>query len=613
MMGRPFHGPQSLTEGKATNTAGTTKRLFSYMAPFWRRLLVVLVLIIIASATGALGPYLIGLSIDRYIGGRDLVGLSGIMVWLLASYVIGLVARVAQGYIMGWIAQATLARLRMSIFASVQRQSMHFFDRHEAGDLMSRLLNDVEAISSILAQGLTQAIAGLFGLLGIIIAMLVLNVELALASFVVVPFMFLTTNFFSNWARRSFRHTRQTIGDVSANLQEDIAGVRVAQAFNRTTLNRARFASRNAANRDANIGATAVTAAFFPAMDFLSAIAIGIVAGFGGYLSIQGTVSVGIVVAFLGYVQQFFYPIQQLGQIYTQAQSALAAAERVFDLIDTPVDLVDAPDARTLGRVEGKVEFADVHFAYEPGHPVLEGVTFVAEPGQTVALVGTTGAGKTTIANLIARFYDVTGGKVMIDGADVREVKAAALREQMGIVPQNSFLFAGTVADNIRYGRLDADDAEIEEAARLVNADTFIHTLPDGYSTHLGERGGNLSQGQRQLIAFARAILANPRILILDEATSSVDTRTEVLIQQALATLLKNRTSFVIAHRLSTVRNADQVLVVEGGRIVERGTHRELLARGGAYAELYRRQFRDQPMAVGTAWSPDGRAAASAN
>jgi ATP-binding cassette subfamily B protein/subfamily B ATP-binding cassette protein MsbA len=373
--------------------------------------------------------------------------------------------------------------------------------------------------------------------------------------------------------------------------------VRVAQAFNRTQFNRERFASRNAANRDANIGATAVTSAFFPAMDVLSAIAIGIVAGFGGYLSIQGAVSVGVVVAFLGYVQQFFWPIQQLGQIYTQAQSALAAAERIFDLIDTPVDLTDAPDAKTLGPIAGRVAFDGVYFAYEPGHPVLEGVHFVAEPGHTVALVGTTGAGKTTIANLIARFYDVTGGRVLVDGHDVRAVTAASLRAQMGIVPQNSFLFSGTVADNIRYGRLAASDEEVEAAARLVNADAFIRTLPRGYATELGERGGNLSQGQRQLIAFARAILADPRILILDEATSSVDTRTEGLIQQALTTLLQNRTAFVIAHRLSTVRNADQVLVIEGGRVVERGTHSELLARGGAYSELYRRQFRDQPEA----------------
>lgn len=592
---RPRMVGAGLPDGKAKDTGAVTRRLLGYLRPYWQHLIIVFAMVVIFSAAGAAGPYLVGVAIDRFIARGDASGLAAIMALLLVTYVLGLLARIVQSYVMGWVAQKVLSDIRLGIFTAVQRQSMRFFDRHETGDLMSRLVNDVEVINTIFGQGLTQALGGVFSLVGIVVAMLLLNVQLALASFLVLPAMFFTTNFFSTWARRSFRRTRETIGDVSANLQEDIAVVRVAQAFNRTEVNRARFASRNAANRDANIGATAVTSAFFPAMDVLSAVAVGIVAGFGGYLSIQGAVSVGVVVAFLGYVQQFFWPIQQLGQIYTQAQSALAAAERIFDLIDTPVDLADAPGAVTLGPIEGRVEFQDVHFAYEPGHPVLSGVSFVAEPGQTVALVGTTGAGKTTIANLIARFYDVTGGRVLVDGVDVRAVTMASLRGQMGIVPQSSFLFAGTVADNIRYGRLTASDEEVEAAARLVNADTFIRTLPQGYQTQLGERGGNLSQGQRQLIAFARAILADPRILILDEATSSVDTRTEALIQQALATLLRNRTAFVIAHRLSTVRNADQVLVIEGGRIVERGTHRDLLARGGAYAELYRRQFRDQP------------------
>ena len=599
---------RDLPEGKPTDSLAVARRLFGYMAPYWRRLVVVLVLILVSAVAQALGPFLIGMAVDRFIAVGDALGLAWLMLLLLGTYAAGLLARVLQTYIMGWVAQHTLARLRLSIFRALQGQSLRFFDRHETGDLMSRLVNDVEVINNIFAQGLTQTVANVLGLVGIIIAMLVLNLPLALASFVVLPAMLMTTNVFSRWARRSFRRTRETIGDVSANLQEDIAGVRVAQAFNRTDLNRARFAARNAANRDANIGATAVTSAFFPAMDVLSAVALSIVAGFGGYLAIQGTVTVGVVVAFLGYVQQFFMPIQQIGQMYTQAQSALAAAERIFDLVDTPVDLVDAPDAVPLGKIAGRVEFDDVHFAYEPGHPVLEGISFVVQPGQTVALVGATGAGKTTIANLIARFYDVTAGRVLVDGVDVRTVTAASLRRQMGIVPQNSFLFAGTVADNIRYGRLEATDEEVEAAAKLVNADAFIRTLPQGYATHLGERGGNLSQGQRQLIAFARAILADPRILILDEATSSVDTRTEVLIQKALATLLRNRTSFVIAHRLSTVRNADLVLVVEGGKIVERGTHRDLLARGGAYAELYRRQFRDAPavQVQPNGHSPDG-------
>ncbi|HEX2987094.1 MAG TPA: ABC transporter ATP-binding protein [Chloroflexota bacterium] len=383
------------------------------------------------------------------------------------------------------------------------------------------------------------------------------------------------------------------MGDVSSDLQEDIAGIKVAQAFNRTGVNQARFAQRNAANRDANVGATAVTSAFSPAMDILSTVATIIVVLFGGYLAIEGQVTVGLVVAFLGYVQQFFWPIQQMSQIYTQAQSALAGGERIFELLDTEESMVDGLDARELPRIIGRVAFEKVDFAYDPMHPVLHQVDLVAEPGQTVALVGPTGAGKTTVANLIARFYDVTGGRVSIDGVDVRDVTLHSLRSQLGIVPQNSFLFSGTVADNLRYGRPDATDDEIERAARMANAHEFISRLPQGYNTMLGERGSSISQGQRQLLAFARAILAAPRILILDEATSSVDTRTEMLIQQALDQLLKGRTSFVIAHRLSTIRNADQVLVIDDGRIVEQGTHSTLLEKGGLYADLYHRQFRE--------------------
>ncbi len=590
-----FQDVGALSEGKAKKPGAVARRLFGYALPFWRRLLVVFALTLIIAATSAAGPFLIGVAIDQFIAKGQSSGLALLMLALLGVYAGGMVARIIQTYIMGWVAQTMLARLRRSIFESLQRQSLHFFHRHEAGDLMSRVVNDVEVINLVLSQGMVQALGGLFGLVGMLIAMFALNWELALASFLVLPAMFFVTSFLSRWARRSFRRTRSTIGNVSANLQEDIAGVKVAQAFNRTSLNRSRFAERNAANRDANVGANAVTAALFPAMDVLSTISIGIVAGFGGYLAIQGMVTVGVVVAFLSYVQQFFHPIQQLGMLFAQSQSALAGAERIFDLIDTPVDMEDVPDAVPLAPISGKVEFRDVEFAYDPANPVLDGVSFTAESGQTIALVGATGAGKTTIANLIARFYDVSGGKVLVDGVDVRAVTAASLRQQMGIVPQNSFLFAGTIAANIRYGRLEATDEEVEAAAKLVNAHAFITTLPQGYATTLGEKGGTLSQGQRQLIAFARAVLANPRILILDEATSSVDTRTEALIQQALAVLLKGRTSFVIAHRLSTIRNADLVLLVEDGRIAARGTHRELLGQGGMYTDLHRRQFRDLP------------------
>ena len=594
----PLHAHADLPEGRAADSQLVLRRLLALILPYRLALLTIPLLGVVVAASSALAPLLTGIAFDQFIAHDDIAGLVRTVLLLVGVYTAGMLARAAQSYQMGWIAQRVLARLRSDIFAAIQRQSLRFFDHHESGDLQSRLVNDVDVINTLLGQGLVQAFAGLLGITGVLIGMFSLNWRLALASCLVIPLMFATTNTFSNLARQAFRRARETIGDVSANLQEDIAGVKVAQAFNRVEINRARFAERNRANRDANIGASAVTAAFFPAMDVLSTLAISIVVGYGGWMVIAGQASLGMIVAFLGYVQQFFWPIQQLGQLYTQAQSALAAAERIFELIDEPVDMLPPAHPVRLERVAGRIQFEDVEFAYEPDHPVLQGVSFVAEPGQTIALVGPTGAGKTTIVSLIARFYDVTAGRITLDGIDLRDLDPIDLRRQMGIIPQNSFLFSGSIRDNIRYGRLEATDAEIEHAARLARADDFIRRLPAGYDTPVGERGKNLSQGQRQLIAIARALLADPRILIMDEATSSVDTRTEQLIQQALTELLKNRTSFVIAHRLSTVRNADLVLVVNDGQIVERGTHRELLERNGLYAELYRRQFRDADLAA---------------
>jgi ATP-binding cassette subfamily B multidrug efflux pump len=610
----------ALPEERAERGSAVLLRLMDYLRPYWKQLLVVLALVLVGAASQAAAPYLIGRAIDGAIGQRDGAALDRTMLLLLVVYIVGTLATRTQIILIGAVGQRTLSRMRSEIFATVQRLSLRFFDRHPAGDLMSRLVNDTDVLNQLFSQGIIQVLGSLFGLVGILIAMLALDWRLALVSFIIIPVMLLLTNVFSQLSRRAFRRTRAAIGDVSSEIQEEIAGVKIAQAFNRTDLNQQRFAQRNAANRDANVNATAITSAFTPAIDLLATVATAIVAGYGGYLALNNLITVGVVVAFLTYVQQFFRPIQQLSTFYTTAQSSLAAAERIFDLIDTPVDLADAPGAREMPPIVGRVEFDHVSFSYgdrplsmagsqlqdvsdngrrttDDGQPapsdmVLRDVSLSAEPGETIAIVGPTGAGKTTLVNLIGRFYDVGDGAVLIDGIDVRDVTRASLRRQMGVVLQDSFLFSGTIMENIRYGRLDATDAEVEVAARTANAHEFISRLPDGYGTKLGERGGTLSQGQRQLIGIARAILADPRILILDEATSSVDTRTEALIQSALKTLLKGRTSFVIAHRLSTIRDADQVLVLRDGRIIERGAHESLLARDGFYAELYRRQFR---------------------
>jgi ATP-binding cassette subfamily B protein/subfamily B ATP-binding cassette protein MsbA len=540
---------------------------------------------------------LIGRAIDRYILPGDITGLSRIMLLLFGVYVMGAIASRGQVYQVGSIGQSLLASMRARIFDRLQHLPLRYFDRKPVGDLMSRVTNDVDTLNQLFSQGLTQLLGSLFSLIGIVVAMLFLNWNLALACFTIIPIMLLLTSFFARRARRAFRLTRETVGDVTAGAQEDITGVREAQAFNRTEENIARFRRRNAANRDANVQAVAITSAFSPAIDVLSTLATALVIGYGGYLVFAGSLSVGVLTAFLIYVQQFFRPIQLVSQVYTQAQAAVAGAERIYNILDEEPEPADPPNASKLGPARGRISFQHVTFEYDPGRPVLHDVDFVVEPGQTVALVGPTGAGKTTIASLIPRFYDATEGTVRIDDRNVREMARKNLRANIGIVLQEPFLFSGTIAENIGYGRsgdpAEASREEIEAAARVVNAHGFIMDLPDGYDTVLGEGGGALSQGQRQLLSFARAVLTDPLILILDEATSNIDTRTEAIIQRALATLLEGRTSVVIAHRLSTIRNADLILVVQDGRIEERGTHASLMEKNGLYADLYRRQFRE--------------------
>jgi ATP-binding cassette subfamily B multidrug efflux pump len=583
--------PVVASEENASQQLSTLRRFLQYVLLYRKEIPIALTLVLIGAITQAVGPFFLGWSIDHLIAQGNLQGLLMLLGLLALNYGLGVLAIRGQIIRVGWIMQRLLAQLRQDIFIKIQSLPLSFFDRSEAGDLMSRLLNDVNTVNQAFGLTIAQMLGNTFSLVGIVIAMLSINLQLGLLSNLVVPLMIFTTSLFARWARVRFRVTRQTIGELSAKLEEDIGSVREAQAFNRVQMNIEEFDVLNAANRDANVEAVAITSAFLPSIDFLNTLATAGVLAYGGYLAVTGAATVGVVTSFLLYVQQFFRPIQILSQFYTQAQSAFAGLERIFLLLDEPSELKDAPDATEMPPIQGEVTFENVKFGYNPDQLVLKGVNLHAYPGQMVALVGQTGSGKSTIINLILRFYDVSSGAVKIDDINVRSVTQASLRRQIGIVLQDNILFTGTVAENIAFGVPYATQADIEAAAQLANVHEFITSLPQGYTTQLGERGSPLSQGQRQLISIARAVLINPRILILDEATSSIDTRTEALVQSAIARLLQGRTSFVIAHRLSTVTQADQVLVIQQGQIVEQGTHAELVNQQGVYANLYALQL----------------------
>ncbi|MEH1836304.1 MAG: ABC transporter ATP-binding protein [Nostoc sp.] len=583
--------PVVASEEKTSQQLSTLRRFLQYVLLYRKEIPIALTLVFIGAVTQAIGPFFIGWSIDHLIAQGNLQGLLMLLGLLALNYGLGVLAIRGQIIRVGWIMQRLLAQLRQDIFIKIQSLPLSFFDRSEAGDLMSRLLNDVNTVNQAFGLTIAQMLGNTFSLVGIIIAMLSINLQLGLLSNLVVPLMIFTTSLFARWARARFRVTRQTIGELSAKLEEDIVSVREAQAFNRVQMNIAEFDILNAANRDANVQAVIITSAFLPSIDFLNTLATAGVLAYGGYLAVTKAATVGVVTSFLLYVQQFFRPIQILSQFYTQAQSAFAGLDRIFLLLDEPSELKDAPDATEMPPIQGEVTFENVKFGYNPDQLVLKGVNLHADPGQMVALVGPTGSGKSTIINLILRFYDVSGGAVKIDDIDVRSVTQASLRRQIGIVLQDNILFSGTVAENIAFGAPYTTQADIEAAAQMANVHEFITSLPQGYTTQLGERGAPLSQGQRQLISIARAVLINPQILILDEATSSIDTRTEALVQSAIARLLQGRTSFVIAHRLSTVTQADQVLVIQQGQIVEQGTHAELINQQGVYANLYALQL----------------------
>jgi ABC-type multidrug transport system fused ATPase/permease subunit len=577
--GRLFHWP-------------VVRRMAVYLRPYRARIALAALAMLAATALSLLTPYLIKVIIDQAIGGHNfplLLQLSGLTA---VAYLLLFGASAAQSYMLGWVGQRALTDIRSDLFRHLHRLSLTYYDTHIVGVVVSRVINDVETISDLLTQGLIQLLGDLLVLVGIVIVMLYLNTRLALLAFTVVPVMVLLTRLFSRAARRAYRRTRSTVAAVVGDLAEEIAGMRVIQAFAREDASRARFAQVNDANRSANISAMSLSFIFQPATDYLGTLATVIVLWFGGQAVARGELTVGVLVAFLAYVTRFFQPIQELSQLQTTMQSAMAGGEQVVELLETQPLIVDRPDAGELPPIQGRVTFEDVTFRYSPEGPlVLRGVDLTIEPGQTVALVGPTGAGKTSIASLVMRFYDVSGGAIRLDGTDIRDVTQASLRRQTGMVTQDSFLFAGTVADNIRFGRPEATQAEIESAARLANAHEFISLMDQGYETRVLEGGANISLGQRQLVCIARAALADPRILILDEATAHVDTVTEALIQDALNRLFAGRTSIVIAHRLSTIEDADLILVVNAGQIVERGNHAELLARNGIYRNLYERQF----------------------
>jgi ATP-binding cassette subfamily B protein len=554
--------------------------------PYKGRTFLAIVSLLVATAASLAPPYLVGRTVDEVKKG-DTSQLGWFVVAFVVAGLVGLAASYAQTYFTGWTGERMLADLRNHLFRHLQRLSLGFYERNRAGVIISRITNDVEALDQLVTDGVSSLVQNTLTLVGTAILLFFLDWRLALATLTVMPLMTLATVWFRKRSGRAYRRVRETLGSVTATLAEDIAGMRVLQSFTRERAARAHFQEVGEAYRDANMQTVILNGLYFPAVDFLATTATAVVLGYGGWLVWHGEVSIGVLVAFLGYLANFFDPVQNLSQLYNTFLSAVAALDKITDLLDEEPEIVDDNGARVLTSVSGHVEFNDVRFAYGRGPEVLHGISLDVPAGTTVALVGHTGAGKSTIAKLLTRFYDPTAGSISLDGTDLRHVSQESLRRQLGIVPQEGFLFAGSLADNIAFGRPEATREEVEAAARAVGADGFAERLENGFDTQLGERGTRLSLGERQLVAFSRALLADPRILILDEATSSVDIGTERKIEAALRRLLQGRTAFIIAHRLSTIRDADLIVVLENGVIVEQGTHASLMAARGLYTSLY--------------------------
>jgi ATP-binding cassette subfamily B multidrug efflux pump len=579
---------------KARDPRNALIRLLPYLYPFKVVLILVLVFVLIYTVLGLIGPYLMGVAIDKFIATKDAAGLVKIAIVMLVVYLLNNLFQAISAWLMSDVSQRALKQLRKDLFGHLQSLPISFFDSNPAGDLMSRLTNDIDAINQAVSQNVTSLLASVLSLVGILIAMFILDKWLALASVLVVPIMFWFTEFVARYTRRGFRELQKHLGQLNGVMEEAISGQKVVKAFRRNESAIALFRQRNEEVFRAGVSANSYALLLMPLTNVLGNFFVIVLAGLGGWLALQGLVTVGIIATFITYGQNFIQPLRQLANMYNSIQAALAGSERVFEIIDTPPEVDDAPQAASLSAIKGHVQFEHVNFGYRPGTLIIKDMTLEAKAGETFALVGPTGAGKTTIINLLTRFYEINSGSICIDGVDIRDIRKADLRRQLGLVLQDTFLFSGTVMDNIRYGRLDATDEECIQAARMADADHFIRQLPHGYDSKLSERASNLSQGQRQLLSIARALLADPAILILDEATSSVDTRTEARIQKALLRLMEGRTSFVIAHRLSTIRDADQVLVINDGEIVEKGRHQQLLDAHGFYYHLYVSQYKGQ-------------------